>query len=210
MIFPKSTLYRVDFFFYVRKFRLRLYSVVMLLLILYLFALTAAAGLAVTAGWSDYKGMIIPNFIPLLAVAAFGLAFTAAYFAEAAVFQSLKAHLIAGGIVFIVTFILFAMGMIGGGDAKLVSAYAFWVGFTGMPVFLFYTALGGAVTGLAALYLKRKKPFDTPVEGSWVARVQAGESVVPYGIPIALGAWAAFVVLGYAAPEKLSLFLMSK
>ena len=38
-------------------------------------------------------------------------------------------HFVAGGIVLSVTFALFALGVMGGGDAKLMAATAVWMGF---------------------------------------------------------------------------------
>lgn len=77
-----------------------------------------------------------------------------------------------------------------------------------MP-FLFYMALVGGVLGLVALALRKWKPVKNPAEGSWIARVQAGENKVPYGAAIAAGALASFVELGYFSSEVLSSFLMS-
>ena len=181
----------------------------MIFLIVYLFTVMAAMGLGLLAGWSDYKGMTIPNYIALLVPCLFAVSYTALHFGEVEIFQGIEKHLIAGGVTFVVTFIMFIAKMIGGGDSKLATAFAFWVGTKGLPVFLFYMALMGALLGLAAIILKKRKPVKEPPEGSWVARVQAGESVVPYGIPIAIGAIVAFLQLGFFSPTNLSLFLMS-
>lgn len=180
----------------------------MAFMIVYLFCILAALGLGVLAGWNDFKGMTIPNFIPVLVLVSFFLCFAAVHFADADIFASLRSHLIAGGVILLATFGMYAARLIGGGDSKLVAAFSFWFGLKGLPVFLFYMVFAGAVFGVAAIVLKKKKPVAAPAEGSWVARVQAGESVVPYGIPIAIGAFAAFIRLGYLAPDMLRLFLV--
>ena len=109
--------------------------------------------------------------------------------------------------MFVLTFFIFMAKIMGGGDAKLMTAYAFWFGIKGLIVFLFYTALFGALLAVAALWLKKKKPCEAPTEGSWVQRVQAGESAIPYGIPILIGAILSFIKLGYFSPAYLASFL---
>lgn len=159
------------------------------------------------AARTDFKGMIIPNKISLIIV---GLFVIHALFLSVAGYElvyTLKSHIFAGIVVFAVTFGMFAAKLLGGGDAKMLSAYSLWFGMQGVSVFIFYTALFGAVLGCVALYLKKKKPIDNPAEGGWVQRVQAGENAVPYAIPILAGAVIAFVWLGYFAPDRLAAFL---
>jgi len=153
--------------------------------------------------------MTIPNIFVALLIASFAVGYAAIRFSGAGFFQPLSSHILAGGAVLIVTFAMFSLRMIGGGDSKLAAAFALWVGLSGLPVFLFYMAIGGAGVAAAALVLKRRTVFKNPAEKSWIARVQAGESVVPYGIPITFGALMAFINLGYLSPENLALFLMS-
>ncbi len=180
----------------------------MILLIVYMFSMMVVLGLGFLAGWSDYKGMTIPNYIIVSVSALFFVSYGALYFGEVEIFSDLKWHLVAGVLTLIITFFMFSIKMIGGGDSKLAVAFSFWVGLKGLPIFLFYMAFTGALFGVAAIILKKKKPCKGPAEGSWIARVQAGESVVPYGIPIVIGAFVAFVQLGFLSPGNLSLFLM--
>jgi Flp pilus assembly protein protease CpaA len=42
--------------------------------------------------------------------------------------STLYGHLIAGSVMFVVTFIFFALNMFGAGDSKLATSIAFWVG----------------------------------------------------------------------------------
>lgn len=182
----------------------------MLFLVFYLFGLIAALGAGAVAGWSDFKGMTIANRLSLVVLAAFVVAWPAAYYAEAGAFQPVKMHILSGLIMFAVTFVLFLMRVIGGGDSKLLSVYALWTGVKGMAGLIFYVALFGGVLALAALAISRFRPFGAAPEGSWIARVQAGESAVPYGIAITFGAVMAFVDLGYFSPDTLSQFLLLK
>ena len=177
-------------------------------MIIYLFSVVAAIGLSGLAGWCDFKGMTIPNQIVVAVLVAFFTAYGVAYLSDTDIFASLKSHLAAGGIVFIATFLMFVTKLIGGGDAKLITAFSFWTGLGHLLVFLTYMIFSGAILGFVALVIKKVKPFRRAAEGSWIYRLQNGEGLVPYGIPIAIGALVAFVEMDLLALENLKLFLM--
>ncbi|MCB9990819.1 MAG: prepilin peptidase [Rhodospirillales bacterium] len=182
----------------------------MIFMVLFLFSVLVALGLGALAAWSDFKGMTIPNAIAAVVLAAFFVAFAAIHFAGVdAIFGSLKTHIIVGIVMLVITFGMFSARMIGGGDSKLVTAYAFWMQPYMLFTFLFYMMLFGAILGFFALIVKKAKPFKNAKEASWLYRLQKGEGVVPYGIPIALGAVIAFCDAGFVSPENLRLFLMS-
>ena len=181
----------------------------MFFLILYVFACLAALGVGGLAGWCDFKGMTIPNKLSLIIIAAFFIAFGAAYMGEAEILGGLYSHFLAAVFVFIVTFLLFSLRLFGGGDSKLLTAYAFWFTPQNLIILLIYVSFLGALLGALSLILKNRQVFKNVPEGSWLARVQAGESVVPYGIPIVLGVFFAFVSQDYLAPAKLLTFLVT-
>ena len=67
-------------------------------------------------------------------------------------------HAGAAAAVLAVTFVFFARGWIGGGDAKLAAATALWLGFDHLFDYLIYASLfGGALTILLLQY--RMLPF---------------------------------------------------
>jgi len=184
-------------------------SEAMIFLVCYVFAVAVAVGLGILAAVSDYRGMTIPNFMPLAVLAAFAVAWFASYAGTGgAPFSTFGVHMIAGAVMFVLTFILFALRVFGGGDAKLLSAYAFWFTPGQLILFLAYVTLLGAVIAVAALVLKKKALFKNPAPGSWIARTQSGEGLVPYGIAIAVGAGLMFAGLDYMAPELFALFLV--
>jgi len=110
-------------------------------------------------------------------------------------------------LVFFGGFAFYAMKVWGAGDQKLMAAFAIWMGFSGIPVFLVYTSIFGGILGLAALYLKKYKPVKEPLEGGWVEQVQSGVGKVPYGIAITLGALASFAKIGYFSIDTFRIFL---
>lgn len=182
----------------------------MILLTLFLVCVFVALGTAVLASVSDLRGLTIPNLYSVIVIAAFVVCYVIMWLGgRDDVFGSVASHLIAALIVFGVTLAMFAFKALGAADSKLGTAFALWAGLPGLMVFLFYMALAGGVLGMAALVLQKWRPVKSPPDGSWIARVQAGESKVPYGLAIAFGALASFVKLGYFDPEVLSSFLSS-
>src|ERR1700709_1501188 len=79
--------------------------------------------LAAAAGW-DLASFTIPNFLQAGLIAAF-VAFAAATHLHA---PQIGWHLLAGVIGLAIGFALFALGYVGGGDAKLFAAVVLWLG----------------------------------------------------------------------------------
>lgn len=142
---------------------------------------------------SDVRTLRIPNRYSVTVILAFAVAFAV----DPAAFGPLWSHLCAMVIIFLVTYGMFAAGMIGGGDSKLGTALGLWVGLHGLLPFMFYMALMGGVLGIVSLWISKKKPFTTPAAGSWVAQAQAGRNAVPYGIALSVGAWAGMFYTGF-------------
>jgi prepilin peptidase CpaA len=102
--------------------------------------------------------------------------------------QGLLSHLGAGAAVLAVAFTCFAMGWMGGGDAKVAAAVALWFGFDHLLNFLVYASLfGGALTLLLLQF--RQWPLPYPFTGqAWLIKLHAKETGIPYGIALAIGA----------------------
>ncbi|MFC4172910.1 prepilin peptidase [Microvirga sp. GCM10011540] len=94
----------------------------------------------------------------------------------------------AASAVLLCMFIFFGLGWIGGGDAKLASVVALWLGPEHVPTYLLYTALfGGALT----LIILQFRLFALPgfcLDVFWIRRLHAKESGIPYGLAIASAA----------------------
>lgn len=176
-------------------------------LFLIVFCLMVAVGFSISSAVSDFRSMTIPNMFAGLIV----LAFIPAYLADMLTgdglqfFADWKNHAIAAAVMFVITFLLFTARIIGAGDSKLCAALALWTGLGGLAPYLFYMAVLGALLGATTKLLNSKKLVADPAAGSWIARSQAGEQGVPYGIAICFGAIIAFYELGYFSPEKLAL-----
>ena len=182
--------------------------IVMIVLIIFLMCIFVSLGVGVLAAMSDIKTMTIPNAYSAYMGVSFAVAYSAVTFSGAeSVFSSLGSHLLSAGLMFLFTFALFGLGMIGAADSKFGTVCALWFSAKDLPVYIFYMAVMGGVLGIASLVLQRRKPFAEPAEGSWVAQVQGGASKVPYGVAISFGMGIAFMILGYFSPSVLSSFL---
>lgn len=103
--------------------------------------------------------------------------------------------LIVAAILFLVLFVIYQRGMIGGGDVKLLVALAIGLPLTGVIELLTATALAGGVLAVAHLMMRRLPyPRLAPAGSSVVRRVYAVErwrhlrhAPLPYGVAIACG-----------------------
>lgn len=140
------------------------------------------------AGWMDLYTMTIRNEVILFLVAVYAALAPLAGLGLAEISWNAVAAL----TVFAVMFLFFCFGWIGGGDAKLASVVALWIGTNHVLDFLVYTALfGGALTLIIVQF--RTVVLPRQYRGrSWIARLHATSSGVPYGVAIAAGALFVF------------------
>ena len=106
--------------------------------------------------------------------------------------SALSGHIMAFAITFAIAFILFALGLIGGGDAKFVSALSLWFGSAHSFDFLVNASLIGAVLTLVILVLRSKIPYYISAKWDWSARLMHPRSGIPYGIALSIGAMMAY------------------
>ena len=97
-------------------------------------------------------------------------------------------HLAAAALVLTVSFGFFAMGWIGGGDAKLASATALWFGFDYLLVYLVYAALFGGALTLLLIEFRRLPLPPLLARHTWILRLHDAGGGVPYGIALAAAA----------------------
>jgi prepilin peptidase CpaA len=136
------------------------------------------------AAASDLFTMTISNRVSL----ALAAGFLALALASGMAATDILLHLCAGATVLAAAFGCFAMGWVGGGDAKIAAAAALWFGFGELMNYLLYASLiGGALTLLLLQF--RQWPLPWPLAGqAWLQRLHAKESGIPYGIALAIGA----------------------
>ena len=156
------------------------------------------------AAASDLVTMTISNRIPLL----LGAGFIVLALLSGMSLHEMLSHAGAGLAVLAVAFLCFAMGWIGGGDAKVAAAAALWFGFGNLLEYLVYVSLfGGALTLLLLQF--RQWPLPAALHGqSWLMRLHSKESGIPYGIALALGALLIYPETDWVKAVDLTHFTM--
>ncbi len=163
----------------------------MLMFFIWLYVI-AFFGFLIVAACSDAKDLRISNQLTLTmavcglpALALIGVGTT-----------TMLAAALTGAATLVVGWTLFEFGWIGGGDVKLASAAAVWLGPEGMLSFVLATAIFGAFLAAAMLLLSRWDLALNYLSTSWRARLSADTISVPYALAIApAGAVAIFISL---------------
>ena len=119
------------------------------------------------AASSDLFTMTISNRISLILVGGF---FAMAYVAGMTPHDVLS-HVGAAFSVLAVTFVFFARGWIGGGDAKLAAATALWLGFDHLMPYLLYASLLGGVLTFAMIRFRLTPLPAMLADQEWVKRL---------------------------------------
>lgn len=140
------------------------------------------------AAFSDMFTMTIPNRVSAILLAAFVIVAPLAGLGLA----QIGLHLAAGLAVFSVCFALFAFNIMGGGDAKLLTASAVWFGFDfSLLTFLVYVSFVGGIVTLAILML-RSQSNSILASGLPVPDHLLTAKKVPYGIAIGMAGFLAY------------------
>ncbi|MDX0436841.1 prepilin peptidase [Sinorhizobium medicae] len=140
------------------------------------------------AAFSDLFTMTIPNCISAIVLVSFVV------ISPLAGLDASKAclHVAAAVLVFGACFCLFAVNVMGGGDAKLLTASAIWFGFEASLIdFLLYVSAFGGLLTIAVLLLRSQENLILAARIP-VPRLLLTAKKIPYGIAIALGGFAAY------------------
>lgn len=147
------------------------------------------AALVIGAAVRDLASFTIPNWISI----ALAAAFAPAALLVGVSLPDIGVSFAVGAGMLVVGAGMFALGWIGGGDAKLMASAALWVGLRGLAPFAIYTALAGGLLALSLVALRSAwlRPLAAAGPG-WTQRLATPGEAAPYGVAIAVGALAAF------------------
>jgi len=142
----------------------------------------------VFAAISDLLTMTIPNRVSLILMISFAVLAPLSGMALPAIGM----HALGAAIVFCICFALFALNVMGGGDAKLLSAAAIWFGYDpALLSFLVYVSFIGGLVTLAILLIRSQAnmilAIGLPIPNSLLLAKK-----IPYGVAIAIGGFVAF------------------
>jgi prepilin peptidase CpaA len=121
----------------------------------------------------DWRRRIIENWLTL------GIALVAPllWWANGWTFGAMGIQIAMAIVLFLIFLIFFMLGMMGGGDVKLIAALALWFPLPDMARLLVVMAILGGLLTLGMMIRHKLRKDDAPLE-------------VPYGIAIALaGLW---------------------
>lgn len=134
--------------------------------------IVALSALLIAAAITDLRARIISNRLNLVIAALAPLWWIAC---GLDLWPDVAVQLLVGGIVFILFAALFSMGMIGGGDVKLLAALALWFPWQAVISLLVLMALlGGLVTLVTVIHHRMTR--------------RLGQPEIPYGVAISLAA----------------------
>ena len=134
---------------------------------------------------SDSRRLRIPNGATLFLFAlgiAYGFATTS--FGSETVSNEFDwvSHFGCGILLFIICFVLFHYGLLGGGDTKLIPVVGFWIGFADILPFVLMMTGAGAVLGIGvaiASAIRTRK-----LSGEAEAKTEWRKKAMPYGVAI--------------------------
>jgi prepilin peptidase CpaA len=136
---------------------------------------------------SDFRNLLIPNWITIILTSAF-LAFAATYMEPGAILV----HVAVMGFVFLVFLVFFIAGWVAGGDVKLIAAITLWMGLEHVINFVLLTSVLGSLLALALLQIRQYGFLVSGVLGdTWLfQRVStlAENRQCPYGVAIGIAA----------------------
>lgn len=151
-------------------------------------SLTLFPLLMIIAGAGDALSMRIPNWLTV----AIALLFFPMALLTAMPLEMFGLHLLVGVAMFVAGFVLFATGLFGGGDAKLLAAAGLWLGWPDLVPFLVMTAFAGGVLAMAIGAWSLVNVSSEIKEGSIFRKLGSIKPNVPYGYAFAIGAILAF------------------
>lgn len=168
-------------------------------------AATATLLLLLAAAASDIARYRIPNTIVYAIVAAFavGAAFNLPW-------PAIGWSVLAGLGMFLLGAGLFALGLFGGGDVKLIAAMALWTGLADLPRFLLVMTAAGGLLGVMWMIKRRRhrpalassaaSPTDAPSTEVSLSGPSSRKmpNRIPYGVAIAAAGLDFFITSAHS------------
>jgi prepilin peptidase CpaA len=148
------------------------------------------------AGAGDLVTMKIRNDLILFLVASYAILAPLSGIGWVEIGSSVA---VAAGVL-VCMFALFGFGWIGGGDAKLASVIALWLGADHVFAYVLFTALFGGMLTIALLQFRLTVLPPLCLTVPWIMRLHAPETGVPYGVAIVTAALFVLPATHWATP----------
>jgi prepilin peptidase CpaA len=159
---------------------------------LYSLSTTLFPALMIAAAMTDVTSFRIPNWLTgLIAILFFPMALLTGMPMSEFVW-----HIAAGFILFVAGYALFAAGLFGGGDSKLMAAAGLWFGTGQTMSFLIMTAVVGGLLAIAyaswSMFILHWQIHGLEEGGKIDRSLKRVQPKLPYGFAFAVGAILAF------------------
>ena len=140
--------------------------------------------LVTIAGAADVASRRIPNWLTGVTAACF-LPFALATGLPLAL---IWIHVTTASVLLLFGYALFAFGMLGGGDAKMIAVSGLWLGFPCSLLFVLFSALAGGALALA-ISIWFMSSLEGSIRSDRLAKLLSPLAPdVPYGFALAVGA----------------------
>lgn len=141
------------------------------------------------AAVSDLLSMTIANRVSVILIVTF---LAVAPFAGME-WSAIGAHLATGAVLLAVTFLLFSLGAMGGGDAKLLASTGLWFGF-GMPLveYLVTAAVIGGILTFAIILFRGSAMAVLGGQIGFLRKLGSTDEGIPYGIALGIAGLLTF------------------
>lgn len=141
----------------------------------------AGCALLLALAYTDLRARRLPNRL----VSAFCTLYVAHAWAAGASYGALAQHAAAALVVLLCATALFAAGGIGGGDVKLASALALWIGPHGaLPAFVLVSIAGFAVALIGLVADRLASPAASSPAFACALQLFSARRGVPYGVAL--------------------------
>ena len=140
------------------------------------------------AAANDIYEFKIPNWLSIVLVAVY----PAAGIAVGADAKLIAEGMLLGAAALTIGFGLYAIKIIGGGDAKLFAATAPWIGLGTLGAFLFATAVSGLLLAIVMSTFRRLPILPVFVHAPWLIQLHERKKDLPYAVAIGAGGLLSF------------------
>ncbi len=143
--------------------------------------ITLFPGAMALSAASDLITMTVPNRIALALLVGFFLLAPMVGLG----WNEIGWHVALGTGALVAGFVMFSLGWIGGGDAKLFAATCLWLGPEASVNYGLLAAVLGGILTLALLFWRRLPLPMMLTSHGWLVRLHSPREGVPYGIALA-------------------------
>lgn len=143
-------------------------------------AVSLFAGAMLLAAVMDVTTMEVSDRLVMLLLAGYLVLAPAAGWS----FEEMAWSVGAALLVFFASVAFFSLGWMGGGDGKLATVGALWLGAENTLAFVVVTAFMGGLCALVVLGMRRLRLPGAWLDKPWLARLRKPEAGIPYAVAI--------------------------